>query len=389
MMKQCPQCGSRYGDDHKFCSACGSLLEPVPEETPAPEAEVVPAQPEEAAPVTEIPAAEPAAEPAEEPAPQPEETPVTEPEPAAEPEEEKKPKREKPKVGVGRRILAVLLSLLLFVFLLAPALGYSARRATTEEGIRAILEDVSLAGLHAAPFFDDVDDEDLTLSELLSEDLNRIGLKIGESSVAKILNSGAMKTYLASQTAPVFADIYSGRTRFEFDPQSLRDELLSGGTSFVLLKEKVELSAAEAADVTRLLTGYGLADALSRDAVKENYPGVNRAMNLCLSYITIIALLVAALVLIVLIFSVNRRRFAFCCGDVGGAAIGAGAVLTLAAVLARLLPRVWRAIVGGSELLAEASAGVLFYNIRIGLILLGAGLVLAILGRLLRGKKAE
>ncbi len=386
-MKICPNCGAGFDDTHKFCSNCGTLLQAAPEETPAePEKPAEPPVPvEETAPVKEAaPAVEEPAPAAEEPLPE---------EQPAEPEEtgkkndkkEKKP-QDKKKVGFGRRLLAVLLCLLLFVFLTTGTLGYAVRRATTEQGLNAILEDVNLAGLQAAPFFDDVTEE-LTLSELLSEDLAGVGLKIGESSVAKILNSSGMKGYLSSQAAQVCADIYRGRTRFEFDPQTLKDELLEGKTARVLQKEKVELTAAEADKVVDLLTGYGIADALSRDTIKDDMPAVNRAMNIGLSWVLIIALLVLALAMIVLIFIVNRGRIGLSFGDVGGTALAVGLLLTLAAGFAKILPGLWQKLCGGQELAAILGGGVLIHNILVSLIILGVGLVLAILGKLIRGKK--
>ena len=379
-MKVCPNCGASFDDMHKFCSNCGTLLNAVSEEKPAvPE---TPAEPEPPAPADEEPA--PAAE---------EAVPVTQepvPEPPAEPEkkaaEETKKQPEKKKVGVGRRILAVLLCLLLFVFLTTGTLGYAVRRATTEQGLSAILEDVNIAGMQAAPFFDDVTEE-LTLSELLSEDLSGVGLKIGESSVAKILNSSGMKNYLSGQLALLCADIYRGRTNYEFDPDTLRVELQEGKTARVLQKEKVELTAAEADKVVDLLTGYGIVDALSRDTIKDDMPAVNRAMNIGLSWVLIIALLVLALAMIVLIFIVNRGRIGLSFGDIGGTALAVGLILTLAAGLAKILPSLWQKICGGQELAAAMSGGVLTHNILISLIILGVGLVLAVLGKLIRGRK--
>ena len=379
-MKVCPNCGASFDDMHKFCSNCGTLLNAVSEEKPAvPE---TPAEPETPAPAVEEPA--PAAE---------EAAPVTQepvPEPPAEPEkkaaEETKKQPEKKKVGVGRRILAVLLCLLLFVFLTTGTLGYAVRRATTEQGLSAILEDVNIAGMQAAPFFDDVTGE-LTLSELLSEDLSGVGLKIGESSVAKILNSSGMKNYLSGQLALLCADIYRGRTNYEFDPDTLRVELQEGKTARVLQKEKVELTAAEADKVVDLLTGYGIVDALSRDTIKDDMPAVNRAMNIGLSWVLIIALLVLSLAMIVLIFIVNRGRIGLSFGDIGGTALAVGLILTLAAGLAKILPSLWQKICGGQELAAAMSGGVLTHNILISLIILGVGLVLAVLGKLIRGKK--
>lgn len=379
-MKVCPNCGASFDDMHKFCSNCGTLLNAVSEEKPAvPE---TPAEPETPAPAVEepAPAAEEAAPVAQEPVP---ETPA---EPEKKAAEETKKQPEKKKVGVGRRILAVLLCLLLFVFLTTGTLGYAVRRATTEQGLSAILEDVNIAGMQAAPFFDDVTEE-LTLSELLSEDLSGVGLKIGESSVAKILNSSGMKNYLSGQLALLCADIYRGRTNYEFDPDTLRVELQEGKTARVLQKEKVELTAAEADKVVDLLTGYGIVDALSRDTIKDDMPAVNRAMNIGLSWVLIIALLVLSLAMIVLIFIVNRGRIGLSFGDIGGTALAVGLILTLAAGLAKILPGLWQKICGGQELAAAMSGGVLTHNILISLIILGVGLVLAVLGKLIRGKK--
>ena len=379
-MKVWPNCGASFDDMHKFCSNCGTLLNAVSEEKPAvPE---TPAEPETPAPAVEepAPAAEEAAPVAQEPVP---ETPA---EPEKKPAEETKKQPEKKKVGVGRRILAVLLCLLLFVFLTTGTLGYAVRRATTEQGLSAILEDVNIAGMQAAPFFDDVTEE-LTLSELLSEDLSGVGLKIGESSVAKILNSSGMKNYLSGQLALLCADIYRGRTNYEFDPDTLRVELQEGKTARVLQKEKVELTAAEVDKVVDLLTGYGIVDALSRDTIKDDMPAVNRAMNIGLSWVLIITLLVLALAMIVLIFIVNRGRIGLSFGDIGGTALAVGLILTLAAGLAKILPSLWQKICGGQELAAAMSGGVLTHNILISLIILGAGLVLAVLGKLIRGRK--
>ena len=229
--------------------------------------------------------------------------------------------------------------------------------------------------------------EELTLSELLSEDLSGVGLKIGESSVAKILNSSGMKNYLSGQLALLCADIYRGRTNYEFDPDTLRVELQEGKTARVLQKEKVELTAAEADKVVDLLTGYGIVDALSRDTIKDDMPAVNRAMNIGLSWVLIIALLLLSLAMIVLIFIVNRGRIGLSFGDIGGTALAVGLILTLAAGLAKILPSLWQKICGGQELAAAMSGGVLTHNILISLIILGVGLVLAVLGKLIRGKK--
>ena len=103
----------------------------------------------------------------------------------------------------------------------------------------------------------------------------------------------------------------------------------------------------------------------------------------------IIALLVLALAMIVLVFIVNRGRIGLSFGDIGGTALASGLLLTLGAGLAKILPGLWQKICGGQELAAALGGGVLIHNLLVSLIVFGAGLVLAVLGRLIRGKKKK
>lgn len=359
-MKICPNCGKSFEDTQKFCGECGTVLVEQPAEpAEAPEEPelldvtriaddpVIPPMQEKRVSLEKTPltlsdtlreqedVANVPDRPAPDPAPKPEESAPVKPEkPVKEkPVKEKPAKKQKPeepakeikKVGAGRRVLAVLLSILLVLFLLTGTMGYAVRRATTEEGLKAVLEDVDVASIQVAPFFDDVEEE-LSLSEMLSEDLGYVGLKIGESSVAKIINSSGMKGYAAEQAAQLIADIYRGHTRYEFDPETLKTELLEGKTARVLQKEKVSLSQKEADKVTQMLVDYGVADSLSRDALKSEAPELVHAVNIGLSWPVIIGLLALALAMIVLIFIANRGRIGLSFGDIGGAALAVGLV---------------------------------------------------------------
>lgn len=332
-MKQCPNCGRSFGDEQNFCSACGSALA-----------------------AAKAPAEEPRTEPGKQP-------------------------RERKKVGAGRRILAVLLCLLLFAFLLAPALGFAVRRATEEEGLRTVLDGIDFAGLRVDPFFDDVDEE-LTLGELLSEDLH-----LDAEPLAKVLNSSSVKNYLARQIAQIFDDIYAGRTRYALSASELVEEMTEGKIGKTLKKEGMALSAAEAAEVSRMLDQYGADDFFSRDMLADEAPEALRMIRTAFGYPTLIGLLAAALLLIVLLFAVNRGRADLSFGDIGGTAIAAGLLLTLLALFPRLLPNQWLALCADNDLAAAAGGGAAGYNLIPSLIVLGAGLLLAVLGRLLRPRR--
>lgn len=386
-MKTCPICQKSFSDGEMFCPECGEkLINPSapPSETPALTLTPEPAEPVKEAEAPVPPPAEESAA-AETPAePEPEDRP--EPGPAEPPPPEKPPRGKRP-VGVWRRILAVLLCVPLLLLLLAPTLGFEVRRTATEEGLRAALEDTSIAALPAAQLFDDVDDPTLSFSEAFTEDLAADGLKMGESTVAKIVNSSAFKSWLSLQAAAVCADVFRGRTTHEFDPETLKTELLAGKTARVLEKERVSLDDNDRDIFVGVLMRYGLGDMLSRDTLKDEMPGLVRVMHLALGYPALIALLVLALGLMLLIFKTNRWHASPSLRDIGGTALIAGLLLTLAGLLAQLLPKLWTLICGGQAIVAAASRGVLYHNLLISLGLLGVGLLLAVIGRLLRGKK--
>lgn len=398
-MKLCPQCLIPYDDDQKYCSRCGSSLIEDPDAAPAapeePETEPereLPEQPEIAEEAPAAPEIEDFPEAEEEAAP-----PVQpEPEPKKNPREEKKEERRRQKlereaarrapIGAGRRFLAVLLSVLLFVFAFAASLGAELRIATGAEGLKALLGELELGSLRVDPFFDDVDEE-LSLSGLLSEDLETVGVSLSEKSVTKILRKSTLKDYLAEQLAEVFSDIYSGRSRYEFEVDDLAEELMNSKNQRAFERENLTLDRDSARTIARLIEGYGFGDILSRDEIREEYPSVYNALHFGLSVFTLGGMLALILLLAGLIFKANKGRIGYSLGDIGGVLIAVGAVLGLAGLLAKLLPDLWQSLCFGEELAAQISGAVLISNWRVSLSVFCAGLLLAVLGRLLRGRR--
>lgn len=391
-MKLCPKCKARYEDNIRFCSDCGTLLiDAEPEETAAAETPAAPETPapETAAPVEEakpLTAPAPAAEPEKES--EPPVHPAEEKKTEAAPEKKEKPAREVKTVGTGRRILSVLLCVLLFVFLLAPALGFYVRRSTREDGMQAVLESIDVGSLRVDAYFDDVT-EKTTLAGLLSQDLAKQNIEISEKSMNKVIRNSTLKYFFAGELADLFEDLYSGRGDYEFELDKLANALTDTKTTRVLEKEGYTLSDKQAQELAEWADGYKLTETLNLDYIKDEAPQVYNAVHYGLHYVTLGALLAVALLLIILIFRANRGRFGLSLGDIGTTLIVLGALLTLSGLLGRLLPELWTLICAGETLVGAATGAILFHNILISLIVLGAGIVLAVIGRLIRGRQAK
>lgn len=403
-MKCCPQCRKEFDDAVKFCSDCGLPLietleqeasellhEELPEEDfeELPEETVgavfaVPEQPPETA--TEAPPLSPReAKRAEK---QQEKMQREQNKAEKQRRKEEKAAARRAPIGAPRRILAVFLCLLLFLLLMSASLGAALRAATTGKGLNAVLDEIELGQVRVDPYFEDVDEE-MTLSRLLSEDLERVGVSLNEKDVNKLLRKSTLKSFFAGELAALFDDVYKGKSRYEFDRNALATELMDSRNLELFEREDVTLDRPTAEGIARLVDNYGLGDLLSRDELREEQPAVYAALHYGLSYVTLGLLLALSLLLVVLIVRTNRSRIGVSLGDVGGVLIAVGAILSLAAVFAQFFPGLWQKLFVNDALVAQVSAAVLRSQIAIGLVTLGVGVLLAAFGRLLRPRKKK
>ena len=450
-MKYCPKCRIEYPQLTRFCSNCGSLLielaeeieeEAAPEES-APElreeeAETAAEQPEE-------PEAPSAIEPEEDEAtvrvrpdpqeqsdseqrsyyepqqsyyepqpqqqshyePQPQQQSYYEPQPqqpyyeqpyqpepgqiyAAPPAAPGKLPRVRKKVKVWRRLLCAFLCLFLFVFLLTPALLYSVRRTTgASDGLESLMEDIELSEIPANEIFNDIDeDDDRTLAETLAESAGAPDETLLEDILVEVMDNQRIRTFVAKQASAFLDDIYRGRTRYSFDIDGLIRELKSSRMVNALAGEGVELNDEDYEELAEYIKKQGFEDELSTRTFKSENPDVYNLLHYILGYPALIALLVLALAVAILIFAVNRGRIDLSLGDIGGTTLAVGLILSAFAAFTRYVPDAWLSLCQGKTLIAQIGSSFCMYNLKFYLIIFAVGLVLAIIGAIIRGVKA-
>ena len=367
-MMICPACGVRFEDSDKFCNLCGSRLVPFVGEQPAdPEPKEAPVQPVRPAQPAYVPPAEARREPVA---------------PAEKPAKQRSVKT----VGGGRRFLAGLLCVFLFLSLLVPAVSFMAKRSLTREGLTEVLNRISVADIRVDPYIDDIDDE-CTAAEMLADELSRAGSKLDEEGVAKILDSKPFKGFFAEQLASLVKDISKGKARYAFDINEMNEVLTGSKMQKIYEKEELNVRYSDVRIIDDLFADYGFEEFFNYDTLKEEAPEATKILRYGLDTGIMIAELGVALLFIILIFVANRGRFSLSIGDIGGTVMALGLLLTLVTLIARFIPELWLLICGEEALIADAGGAVLNYNLYFSLIVFGAGLVLAVLGRILRPRK--
>lgn len=348
-MKYCPNCQKYVSAELNFCEDCGApLLERSYEEPTEPAAAET--RPEEPTTATAPP---------------------------------DKPRREKKPLGFGRRLLAALLSLLLFALLLVPATGLLLRRATTEEGMKKLLGDLDLAELRVDPGFEDVN-ERLSLSVLISEDLSARDMPISDKTVGRALRSVAVRDYFAGEFAAFCRDLYRGRSEYGFEPNRLRALLQDERLVQFLKGEGFLMDGDREEKIVKMVKSYGLEAELNRDSVKTEHRALYQTVHFGLNYVTLGLLLVLALLPVKLIGGANRWYAAPTLGCLGTVLLADGVVLSFAALAERMLPDLSRSLPPAGELAAQFLGAALWSQLPITLGIAAAGLLLLLIGRLVK-----
>ena len=419
-MKYCAHCSREYPDSSTFCTQCGL---PLTEGPAAPAVETA-----AAVPVVEAAAAEPAVEEAptiveaapasieiripvpEEPAtPAPAAVAVAEAPPAPPvftPQE--KIRRGGEKISVIRKIGAFFLCVLLFLFLLIPAMIYQVRDASTEAWLSNYLDKVSLSDQI------DLDDFGYVIEEWL-QDLDpeledvELDLRDAGSEIDRFIKNADIKAFAAEKLAAYLDAIYSGvsgAVLTEDDVYDLLDEnnalineqltemvdeLFGSGSGI-----SVRISDSEREDLAeRIFSELKDSDAytyLRTKTLREEAPVVYYALSFGFSYIAAGVSLVLAVA--VFFFLLKTLKSALRAANRSGIVlIVLGGLLSLLALVPKMdfLSDAWLSLFSDIDALALFAGDFLYTHLLVDLGILGAGVLLTAvtgLALLIRKKRA-
>lgn len=407
-MKHCPQCSREYPDSAKFCTRCGHPLAEGPVESAAETiaAEAVPAPAAETAVTAEEPPAVVAAvpvaieipisvpdppiapvavaeEPPEAPAFTPQETPA--------PPEEKR--RGGEKIGVLRKIGAVFLCILLFIFLLIPMAAYQVRDASTKGWISNFLENVAMSDLGAVDGIEDAVGDWLRELDSELEDVE-LDLSDGTSDIERFIDRVYVKDFLARKLASYFDALYSGDSGTAFVSEDISE--LMAENSEVINEQlsdmvddlfgsrsdiKIRLTRADRNDLAKRLIGLledaGVDDYLDTDSLKAETPVVYYGLRFGFSYITAgISLILAAAIIICLYKTLKSGLRA--ANRTGIVLIVLGGLLTPLALFPKLFADLWLQLFQGERILAIFAGEFFYTHILADLIVLAVGILLTV-----------
>lgn len=425
-MKYCTHCSREYPDSSAFCTQCGLPLtegpaapavetaaaaepavsavemiaaaEPAAEETPA-IVEAAPAAIEIRVPVPEEPAAPAAVAVAEAP-------PVFTPQEAPAPQE--KLRRGGEKISVIRKIGAFFLCILLFLFLLIPAMIYQVRDASTEAWLSNYLDKVSLSDQI------DLDDFSYAIEEWL-QDLDpelegvELDMRDARSEIDRFIENADIKAFTAEKLAAYLSDIYSGASGAALTEDDVYD-LLDENSSLIneQLAEMVDelfgsdsgisvrISDNEREELAERIFGE-LKDSdaytyLRTKTLREEAPVVYYALSFGFSYIAAGVSLVLAVA--IFFFLLKTLKGALRAANRSGIVlIVLGGLLSLLALVPKMdfLSDAWLGLFNDIDALALFAEDFLYTHLLVDLGILGAGVLLTVatgLALLIRKKRA-
>lgn len=422
-MKQCSKCGKQYEDWNIFCRDCGVLLNamgdaPAQAETPPPIDENTPvhvpvltldppvalpdpppAPPAEAPGVPEAPPAEapkspetppPPVEVPEKPAQHYDPVPdmFKEPPPAEQPpEREPKRKPSDERLGFGRGLACALIGVLLFFLLAAPYAVFVGRSAASAEGLSAIFSEVRLSEIPANELFPAAE-ANRSVSGWLSDELYAMlgeSFDYNDAEVGKFLDRSSLRADAAIQLDAVLDSYRAGSGDSELSWLEYSRMLQNNSGLFADVFDN-ELTAASANALAKDMTEKGLPTLPAQDALHETNPAVGPLLRWGLSWLAFGVLLALALLVWIWLLKVGRGALRGFTG-LGVVLTVLGGLTTLATLFSKLLPRLWRSLLGGNYLISRLAAGALERTLLIDLGLLAVGVLLLLICGLVRGVK--
>ncbi len=357
----CTQCGTPLDDQTGTCPNCTKAQAPTVEEAPA----EVPVLDGAAEAVLNEPVAAVAVE-----APPAEEAYVAEqisPAPVV---------YKKKGSGVGKVLITIMLSIILFVTTLLSVAIICVRHTTSENTILSMMEDIDYAdllnGIYTEPNDDpeaDYGDESWTFVDYLSDYFDQnFDTTISDKQVDSFVQESTIKEFMAETIAAYMSDIYNGTDDFEISKSEVRT-LLRKNRSVINREFDVDISNESLDELADWLVDDEVLEDISAAIIKEEVPAAYYALNIGLSYFTlVILLLMVALCLVGLCFN-----------SLSQAGIGAGVVFTVIGgtytvftLIAVGLPVILKSVFGGSVI------GILLGNVLVAN--LGIFAVLFLLG---------
>lgn len=433
--KFCSECGGRVEQINGNCTQCGKSYDPVNPE-PAVEEPVVVAipvaepvveeaplveEPVTAAPVTEAPIAEePAAkepvveEPvAEEPvivepiveepvveapvvpkpiapapaaAPAPVVAPVTNPSPPAKPtqaqktakkakkekpQKQKKPKKEK-KVSAGTVIITVLMSIFLFVFTLVGVVLFSVRQFANEDTMEQIIENVDISDILGIMGEDYKDSFYDTLGDFIKQETDT---EISPKKLEKLVEGTTIKPFLAGKLNDYVNDFLYDEDNFDITEKEMR-KLMKKNAKVIEEELDAEVSEEVLDAVANWLVNEDTIESFMPATLKKDQPVAYYAINISLSWITLV--LIAIIILLCIVTMLRNSASQAAIGG-GVVCIILGGLTSVAALITIWMPSLIGRFIGG-DLIAAVVESFLSANIIIFAAVLAVG-ILALVAR--------
>lgn len=300
-------------------------------------------------------------------------------------DKDKGKKRELP--AVAAIIITAFLSLLIFAFTLAPTILLCVRNSTTKTSLEEIISEVDMVTvLSEIPLSEDSSaNEYSNLYDNLCYNLEAgFDIKVTDNRMREFFSDEGVVEDIAKLFNRYAEDVYNGTSYFSFTPHDLADIFYRNSAVFerafdtYLTREEYELLASSVIAETPEIYPATL---------RENDPVVMYSVQYGVSYVSIIAMYVLAVVFAVLAIILCKARRGFV-----GAGLGIGLVgliTALTAFISGAIPALWHTVCAGNEAIASVSAQIINHNLLIFLLTLGVGIVLLAVGIVLSIRDAS
>lgn len=281
------------------------------------------------------------------------------------PEKEQPAPRRSQKTSVGKRLLLVLLSFLLFITLFCSVLIVNVRSLESDEQAEKLFYNIDAAAILDQELFDWEKQE---LDRFYNWLQVNFGFQINDNGINELINDAVIREFIADKVAEGVESFFGDSKRLILSEEELA-ELFSDNYQVLERAFLCNLSRHDAMQIAFEMMDEDVVNLVDITRLKLEYKSVTSWINIAFSYVTLAVLLVLAAVIVFFMIRNHRRQALM---GVGAAVFACGLLPCIAAVLT--ITPLWKMMFASSVLVRSLLGNLIVANLLWYGIAMGVGL---------------
>lgn len=290
--------------------------------------------------------------------------------------------------GVLKAIISVVLSILIFVFILATQMVLIVRGTFNQENIKTSIEETNISEIKVpksiieSTHLKDLElDNDKNVSEYIVSIMDPQIVDqydITESKIEKLLDESFIKNFLSDKITDYTDDVFKKTDMGQVTKKEII-KFIEDNSDKIEKTIDYRVSDEDIEKISTFFDENNVMEKISISYIREEQPKLMDAVKFSFSYLVVGLLIILTLLAAFAIFMVNKKKLDSVFYYLGSTAICSGSVVIILGILSYASSKIIKSVIGEFYAIVKPLTEIIFSQLILtGLITLGVGFVLIV-----------